>query len=264
MADFGFAIHALRLGQRVARDGWNGRGMYLALQVPDSGSKMTLPYIYMKTVQDDLVPWLASQTDLLGEDWGVLDVSVAPPNTRLLDALLRPSPVSERSGEATPAQETTFKPFSREGTPEERAEYVARFAPPPGLQSHYAGTPVPEAIQSLQGPGNPQGAQEDPSRIGPGILIPMIQVQGPIGPGNDGKVFEPDLSGSDAVIVEQLMRAFKAECPNPTEEQNVGFQGSLPVRVLEVKNSLRNMIAGAVQAARLNPEAKEIKAQVRI
>lgn len=45
--------------------------MWLALQVPDAGSKMTLPYIYMRTVMGDLVPWLASQTDVLAEDWEV-------------------------------------------------------------------------------------------------------------------------------------------------------------------------------------------------
>jgi hypothetical protein len=71
--DFGVAISALKAGKRVARIGWNGKGMYLMLQRPDSGSKMTLPYIYMKTADDNLVPWLASQTDVLGEDWIVED-----------------------------------------------------------------------------------------------------------------------------------------------------------------------------------------------
>lgn len=70
MSDFGWAIAALKNKKRVARDGWNGKGMYLELQVPDAHSKMTLPYIYMKTVQGDLVPWLASQTDILSLDWG--------------------------------------------------------------------------------------------------------------------------------------------------------------------------------------------------
>lgn len=69
---FGLALVALRQGQRVAREGWNGKGMWLALQVPDAHSKMTLPYIYMSTAQGDLVPWLASQTDMLAEDWGVV------------------------------------------------------------------------------------------------------------------------------------------------------------------------------------------------
>jgi hypothetical protein len=43
--------------------------MFLELQVPDANSKMTLPYIYMSTVTGDLVPWLASQTDVLADDW---------------------------------------------------------------------------------------------------------------------------------------------------------------------------------------------------
>jgi len=67
--DFGWAISELRQGFKVQRAGWNGPGQYLELQVPDENSKMTLPYIYIKTVQDDLVPWLASQTDMLAIDW---------------------------------------------------------------------------------------------------------------------------------------------------------------------------------------------------
>ena len=69
--NFGDAIRELKAGKRVTRPGWNGRGMWLALQVPEAGSKMTLPYIYMRTVTGDLVPWLASQTDVLAEDWEV-------------------------------------------------------------------------------------------------------------------------------------------------------------------------------------------------
>ena len=67
--DFGFALQMLKVGRKVWREGWNGKGMWLMLQVPDEHSKMGLPYIYMKTVQDKLVPWLASQTDMLAEDW---------------------------------------------------------------------------------------------------------------------------------------------------------------------------------------------------
>jgi hypothetical protein len=66
---FEFALKWLKEGKRVQRDGWNGKGMWVALQVPDAGSKMGLPYLYMKTVQGPLVPWLASQTDLLATDW---------------------------------------------------------------------------------------------------------------------------------------------------------------------------------------------------
>lgn len=71
--DMGGAIAALRLGKRVQRAGWNGPGQYLELQVPDAHSKMTLPYIYIRTVQGDLVPWLASQTDILASDWKVVE-----------------------------------------------------------------------------------------------------------------------------------------------------------------------------------------------
>jgi hypothetical protein len=69
---FGEAIERLKCGERVSRAGWNGKGMWLALQRPDRQSKMSLPFIYMKTATDDLVPWLASQTDMLAEDWAVV------------------------------------------------------------------------------------------------------------------------------------------------------------------------------------------------
>lgn len=67
--DFGDALQALQRGGQVRRAGWNGKGQWIELQRPDAHSKMTLPYIYIKTVQGDLVPWLASQTDLLANDW---------------------------------------------------------------------------------------------------------------------------------------------------------------------------------------------------
>lgn len=70
--NFGAALEALKAKEKVSRSGWNGKGMWLALQVPDANSKMSLPYIYMKTADDKLVPWLASQTDVLSDDWGVV------------------------------------------------------------------------------------------------------------------------------------------------------------------------------------------------
>lgn len=75
---FSEALERLKAGQRVSRRGWNGPGQWLHLQRPDANSKMTLPYIYIRTVQGDLVPWLASQTDMLSEDWSVVEVSEAP------------------------------------------------------------------------------------------------------------------------------------------------------------------------------------------
>ncbi len=70
--DFGDALKCLKNRLRVAREGWNGKGQWIALQVPDEHSKMGLPYVYISTVDGKLVPWLASQTDLLGEDWSVV------------------------------------------------------------------------------------------------------------------------------------------------------------------------------------------------
>ncbi len=71
MMNFGNALELLKAGQRVHRSGWNGKDMWLKLQERGKHSKMTLPYIYMRTAQGDLVPWLASQTDILSEDWRV-------------------------------------------------------------------------------------------------------------------------------------------------------------------------------------------------
>ena len=76
--NFGFALDALKDGKRVTRAGWNGKGLWLELQTPDAHSKMTLPYVYINYPTDALntpgarVPWLASQTDMLAEDWSVV------------------------------------------------------------------------------------------------------------------------------------------------------------------------------------------------
>lgn len=82
---FGQAIEALKAGQAVARSGWNGKGMYLYYVPGNSYPAVTeiakatfgemVPYgayIAMKTAQNNVVPWLASQTDVLAEDWDVL------------------------------------------------------------------------------------------------------------------------------------------------------------------------------------------------
>lgn len=73
--DFGNALQVLKSGGKVQRSGWNGKGLWLELQTPDAHSKMTLPYLYMSYPEDAQntpgarVPWLASQTDMLAEDW---------------------------------------------------------------------------------------------------------------------------------------------------------------------------------------------------
>lgn len=67
--NFGEALLGLKTGQRATRSGWNGAGMFVELQVPDAHSKMKRPYLYMSPIDGELVPWVASQTDLLAEDW---------------------------------------------------------------------------------------------------------------------------------------------------------------------------------------------------
>jgi len=66
---FGIAIDKMKIGLCVARHGWNGKGQFIALQEPDTNSANTLPYIWINTVDGERVPWLASQTDMLSEDW---------------------------------------------------------------------------------------------------------------------------------------------------------------------------------------------------
>ena len=77
---FGEVLEAMKADphRRFARKGWNGRGIFISLQVPDEKSLMTHPYIFIDTTglrsdnpdaPRDRVPWLASQTDMLSDDW---------------------------------------------------------------------------------------------------------------------------------------------------------------------------------------------------
>jgi hypothetical protein len=85
---FGHAIVAMKSGLRVGRSGWNGKGMFLyvvpAASYPAqrgaakrwAGELAMIPYgayIAMRTATGEVVPWLASQTDMLAEDWAVLE-----------------------------------------------------------------------------------------------------------------------------------------------------------------------------------------------
>ena len=67
--NFGEAIEALKEGKKVCRSGWNGKGMWLALQVPDANSKMGHPYVYMSDISGKLFPWNPNNLDMLAEDW---------------------------------------------------------------------------------------------------------------------------------------------------------------------------------------------------
>ena len=84
--NFGEAIKALKEGKRVARAGWNGKGMFLYL-INGREFQNAFKYGYgeyeheptitssiaMKTAQNTIVVgWLASQTDMLAEDWEII------------------------------------------------------------------------------------------------------------------------------------------------------------------------------------------------
>lgn len=85
--NFGNALEALKNGEKVSREGWNGKGMFVFL-VPGSRFQVNRPpllgiypegteisyhaHVDMKTAQGDVVPWLCSQTDMLADDWGVV------------------------------------------------------------------------------------------------------------------------------------------------------------------------------------------------
>ena len=78
--DFGEAIKALKEGKKVARKGWNGKGMYLYLAdgelltdaIGDDSFSFT-DSVVMKTADDKYcIGWLASQTDMLAEDWEIV------------------------------------------------------------------------------------------------------------------------------------------------------------------------------------------------
>ena len=93
---FGMAIEAMKRGKKVARRGWNGKGMWLCVPLCDGpkeipatgiwgkpnaeyaeqngGTVKVMPYVTMKAADGSIVMgWLASQTDMLSEDWCIVE-----------------------------------------------------------------------------------------------------------------------------------------------------------------------------------------------
>lgn len=86
--DFGGAVAAIKAGAKVAREGWNGKGMFLFL-VPGSTFQVNRaplmgiypegttinyrPHIDMRTANGEIVPWVASQSDVLENDWVLVE-----------------------------------------------------------------------------------------------------------------------------------------------------------------------------------------------
>jgi hypothetical protein len=85
--NFSDALSACKAGAKISRSGWNGRGMFVVHQagypdgiginantgeatgIPEGTVCRFLPYLMFRTAGGDFVPWLASQTDLLADDW---------------------------------------------------------------------------------------------------------------------------------------------------------------------------------------------------
>ena len=82
--DFSYALNMVKQGRRMRRLGWNGKGMFIFF-IPESTFKVSRPpllgiypegielkyhaHIDMRTADGQIVPWLASQTDILADDW---------------------------------------------------------------------------------------------------------------------------------------------------------------------------------------------------
>lgn len=84
---FSAALSAVKAGAKIARAGWNGKGMFVFLVngstfkvnrppllgiYPEGTEIKYLPHIDMRTADGSIVPWLASQTDILADDWSLL------------------------------------------------------------------------------------------------------------------------------------------------------------------------------------------------
>lgn len=86
---FSEALDLLKQGYRLARAGWNGKGMFIflvngsnfkvnrepLLSILGEGAEVTYrPHIDMKDAEGKIVPWLASQTDIMADDWEVVSI----------------------------------------------------------------------------------------------------------------------------------------------------------------------------------------------
>ena len=69
--NFSAALTQIKEGFQVKRAGWNGKGQYIYLLRNIINTDLP-PFIVIKTIDETLVPWVASQTDLLAEDWEVV------------------------------------------------------------------------------------------------------------------------------------------------------------------------------------------------
>ena len=89
--NFGLAIETAKKGKKIARAGWNGKGMWViyrtgypdgipcnkntadAVGIPEGTLFKVRPYLQMKCVDDSFQMWLASQSDILADDWYIVE-----------------------------------------------------------------------------------------------------------------------------------------------------------------------------------------------
>jgi len=71
--NFSEALELLKDNFKVCRNGWNGKDVFIKAQFPDENSKMNLPYLYIEYPDGRRCPWLASQTDLMSNDWRLFE-----------------------------------------------------------------------------------------------------------------------------------------------------------------------------------------------
>ena len=89
--NFGLAIEAAKKGRKITRRGWNGKGMYViyrtgypegipcnkntadAVGIPEGTLFKVRPYLQMKCVDGSFQMWLASQSDILADDWEIVE-----------------------------------------------------------------------------------------------------------------------------------------------------------------------------------------------
>jgi len=72
MTSFSNALEDLKLGEKVTRKAWESR-QHLEFQNADEDDETSRPSIILNTENGDQIPWVASQPDILAEDWEIVD-----------------------------------------------------------------------------------------------------------------------------------------------------------------------------------------------
>ena len=159
--DFGGALTVLKMGGTVARQGWNGRDMFLFLV---NGSHFTVnrepllsilgegtpvdyhAHIDMKTADGTIVPWLASQTDMLATDWAVVSLTAPGVDYRTRGG----SPKSFADQVAELAHEAAQETLDEMTAEEQTGKY-----PPPPSDADFDANAVKQIKLILQGTADP-------------------------------------------------------------------------------------------------------------